>query len=512
MTEEQTLVCEHGLRAVELSAWHDGDLSDAEMRHVGDHLAECPAARAHLADYDALIAALRAQRVPTVDERLWQRVSDRATATPAHAPAAFVHRHPLAISLGTLGTVAALLALVLGFARLLMPGPQPGPTTYPGWTAATFPRGFTLDFGSLAVVDGDTAYACVTALDQQQRQKATVHGPATQFWVTHDRGQTWTRRANPPFTSVNQCSVTVDGLDPNVVTIWGRSIPLHSGGLDAYTTRSTSSGSDAAVTYDGGASWQQPSLVANSSYNILQHTTLGGTTYALICCDTGSNAGARLVASYDSLATWQPIDGAIVASGQHIAWFTVAPTTGAITTAASNPSASTSGDQHLWQSGDDGGYWSKLPTPTNSPNVSYVVQQSGGAVPEICATSYADSGAGPLQFAESNGIVCSTDGGHSWVSHPLPPIASCLSSAGYPNLQTIAPNGDLYENDGGCTDTLYRLPFNGDTWQAVATAPTTHLMLTYYPTSGLVWTMPRITDAYTQVDPTGYVYTRPTAL
>jgi hypothetical protein len=512
MTEEQALVCEHGLRALELSAWRDGDLPNAETRRIGDHLAACPAARAHLDDYDADIAALRAQRVPAADQRLWQRVSARAAAAPQRTPAALARRHPLAVGLGTVGTVAALLALVLGFARLLMPGPTSTPASYKGWTAATFPRGFTLDFDSLAVVDGTHAYACVTPLDQQQRQKPTVSGPAAQFWLTRDRGQTWIRQADLPIIGINQCTITVDDLNPFVVSIWGRAIPLHSGGLLAHAASATNDGYGAAITYDGGGSWRQPSLVAGSTYSVLQHATLGTATYALICCDA-AGGGDRLIVSRDFLATWQPIDGAIVAAGQQVAWFAVTPATGAISASAIDNTAPADARQHLWESSDGGADWVGVSSPAASTYDLYVAQQpAGNETPQVCIEAYPlDTSSASAPHAAPTALYCSFQGAN-WQLLSLPPRAICASSLSLgPRLKAIAANGDVFMDDGGCTDTLYRLPAGGDTWQAVASAPTTRLDLAYYPATGVIWTMPRLADAYTQIDPTGRVYTKPLA-
>ncbi len=512
MTEEETLVCEHGLRAHELSAWRDGDLSAAESHRVGDHVAECPSARARLADYESVIAALRAQRVPTADQRLWQRVSARAAARPPRAR--LVQRHPLAVALGTLGTLAALIALVIGFARLFLPGPPSQPASYRGWTAATFPRGFTLDFGSLAVVDATHAYACVTPLDQQQRQKSTVSGPAAQFWVTSDRGATWTRKADLPILNVNQCSITVDDLNPNVVTIWGRAIPLHSGGLAAYVTQSTPSGSGAAVTFDGGVSWQQPSWMATNQQSVGQHATANGISIAIVCCSAGGGNGTELMVSHDHMRTWQPIDETIIAHNENPSGFVVESTgtfsdlvvisldTGAVATTR----------QHLWVSTDGGTTWTSQADLFSSTYDFFVAQAIGtNKHAEICAELYPpDAGSASTEPAPS-GITCSLDGGTAWGSVPLPPRAACVSpQARGPRLQAIAPNGDLYMDDGGCTDTLYRLRFTGDTWQPVISAPAPRLDL-LYAAGGAVWTMARLTDSYTQVDPTGIVYVRPLA-
>lgn len=517
MTEENTAICEHGLRAYELSAWHDDDLPAPEMRRIGKHVARCPAARARLGDYDTLIVALRAQRIPAADARLWRRVATQTSTTPA--PAAVIRRHPLAVTLGTVGTLAALLALVLGFVHLLSPGPfvsYPPPTSLRGWTAATFPPGFTLDFPSLVVVDGDTAYACVTPLDINERQKSTVQGGATQFWVTHNRGVSWTRRADLPILNINQCQLTVDDLDPNIITVFGRAIPLHSGGLARFLP-SDGNGSGAAVSFDGGASWRP------SDNSVYQHATVGDATIGYTTYGFVSSASYPhvLMISRDQMHTWQPIDNAIVAAGQSVWWFALETTLGQgnlLAAAVDSSTASTNARQHLWASHDGGTHWGELLSPAASTYDYYVVQQRTADQPayqplEICAELYPITASGATQ-PQPTGISCSADNGNTWHSRPLPPPPPCAGAApspygSGPRLQVIAANGDLYMDDGGCyDDKLYRLPAGSATWQVAANAPKLKLDLSYYPTSGVVWTMPRLTDPYTQVNLTGYVYTK----
>jgi hypothetical protein len=514
VTEEYTAICAHGLRAYELSAWHDDDLPEPEMRRIGEHVARCPAARARLADYDTLIAALRAQRIPAADARLWQRVATQTATTPASA--AVIRRHPLAVALGTVGTLAALLALVLGFVHLLSPGPAMPTASLRGWTAATFPPGFTLDFPSLAVVDGDTAYACVTALDINQRQKPTVQGGATQFWVTRDRGVSWTRRADLPILNINQCQLTLDDLDPNIITVFGRAIPLHSGGLARFLP-SDGNGPNAAVSFDGGASWQP------SDNSVFQHATVGDatigyTTYGFVSSTSYPHA---LMISRDQMRTWQPIDNAIVAAGQSVRWFALQLELGqgnllAVADDLTDTSTTAPPRQNLWVSVDGGTHWQEINSPGASAYDYYVVQQRNADQPanrplQLCAELYSVSASSSTQ-PQPTSITCSADGGDTWQSVSLPPSTTCAtspaSSASGPYLQAIAANGDLYMDDGGCYDTLYRLPAGSATWQVAATAPKPNLDLTYYPATGVIWTMPRITDPYTQVNPTGYVYTR----
>jgi hypothetical protein len=339
-----------------------------------------------------------------------------------------------------------------------------------------------------------------------------VRGPATQFWVTHDRGRTWTRRADLPILGINQCTLTVDDLDPNVVAAWGRAIPLHSGGLAVSARASAASSGGELITLDGGISWQQPSWAINGGYSVSQLATRDGVTYAAFCC-AAHGPGLQLVVSRDRMATWQPIDDALVTAGQHIDRFDLNPYTGVLLAITLDNTSDSGAPQLLWQSADAGAHWTPLATPDTSPRDTYVVEHPGANQPaKICVALYPPDGNTDTSFLVPSMLTCSIDGGRSWQeSIALPPKAACQPPTEGPRLLAIAANGDLYMDDGGCTDTLYRLASAGGTWQVVAAAPTASLDLAYYPTTGFLWAVPRIVDPYTQVDPTGHVYSKPLA-
>src|SRR5260370_19561381 len=120
MPTESPPACEHGIPAHTLSAWRDGDLPAGEAQRITAHIAECAASRARLADYDALLQAMRAQRVPPADERLWPAVRMRISQTRAGTP---MHTGNTARRLlGALGALAAVPALLPGFSLVLPRG------------------------------------------------------------------------------------------------------------------------------------------------------------------------------------------------------------------------------------------------------------------------------------------------------------------------------------------------------------------------------------------------------
>jgi hypothetical protein len=244
----------------------------------------------------------------------------------------------------------------------------------------------------------------------------------------------------------------------------------------------------------------------------------GYVTYGLV-----NSAGYpyALEISGDQMRTWRPIDHAIVAAGQSVEGFAVWIESGqgnllAAADDVTDSSTTATPHQYLWVSVDGGAHWREINSPGTSAYDHYVVQQHTADQPanrplEICVELYS-AGTSGSTLPQPTGIACSANGGDAWQALPLPPAPSCVASpsptASGPRLQAIAANGDLLMDDDGCSDKLYRLPGGSATWQVVATAPQPDVTLTYYPAAGVVWTMPRISDPYTQVDPTGSVYTR----
>jgi hypothetical protein len=515
VTLETAPVCEHGIPVHTLSEWRDGDLPADEAGRIATHVAGCPASQARLAEYDALIQALRAQPVPPTDDRVWQAV--RAHVRRPRGGIRMRITSARSRMLSSLGGIAAVLALLVGFALVLTHGPatRPSVLTRPtatplrsvvnGWNRIPLPAGFTLSFPTLAIApsDGNTAYTCVVAEGANQTPRPGIS--ANQFWATHDRGAHWKRMTDPPGDPVNQCSLQVDALNSAIVVAWGRSIPLYStppAGTPP-ALMANGGGQFAAVTFDGGASWQQPTGDADPGGTRLLATS-NGVTYAIRCCYSQPASDERLMVSRDKMASWKPIDAAIVAAGQGVDTFYLRPDTGALLAVAFDV---TTLDRHLWQSTDGGAHWSELPSPATSFADSYVVQQPIAGQPwHLCAVTFK-----PLHDVNTSpgpptGIVCSTDGGHHWASRPMPNA----SSAGFA-LIGITNAGDLLAQDNAASaDALYRLPAGSTQWQTFDTAPGSGPAVTFIagPGAGVLWVVPVPPNGYSPYDPTGQIYTK----
>lgn len=516
MTIENLPACEHGISAQTLSAWRDGDLPADEAVRITAHVAQCPASQARLADYDDIIQAMRTQRVPRADERLWHAVhasiNKSRVGTPPHT------RNTPWRPPRSLVAVAAVLALLLGIALLLARGPGPHPpvvtseqatATHPltivnGWSQTTLPAGFTLSGASLAIApsNGDTAYACVTAQDANQRQKPKLN--ANQLWVTHDRGAHWSRMTDLPGSPVNQCYLQVDAVNPAIVVAWGRSIPLYStppAGA-APGLGPGRGGTFAAVTFDGGRTWEQPTGDASPG-GTHNPATGDGTTFAFRCCYSVPAGGGRLMVSHDAMRSWSPVDAAIVAAGQAVHSFFYRPDTGELLAIAFDVNTL---DLHLWHSSDGGAHWAELPSPATGFADSYVAQQPATGRPwHLCAETYNPVHTAGTDPGAPTGIVCSDDSGSHWSSVPLPDASDSNFT-----LLGITSGGDLLgEANGSGTVRLYRLPSGSDQWQAFDIAPGTDESTTFAsnPGAGVFWALP-VPPPYSPLDPTGRIYTK----
>jgi photosystem II stability/assembly factor-like uncharacterized protein len=518
MTIENLPVCEHGIPAHALSAWRDGDQPASEAERITAHLAECAASRMRLADYDALVQVLRAQPVPPADERLWQAVYTHINQTRAGAPARTTTRRLI----GSLATIAAVLALLLGFAVLLNFRPAPHRTistteqatatatstpiiTTSGWSQTSIPAGFTLSGPSLAIApsDGNIAYACVTAEDAGQRLRPGYR--ANQIWITHDRGAHWRRMTDPPGPPINQCFLYVDALNPEIVVAYGRSIPLYSTvpvGTPP-TLMANGGGEFSAVTFDGGVTWQQPASFASSGI-VGYFATSGGTTFAVRCCSSNPSSSLRLMVSRDGMRTWTPVDAAIADTGQQVNTFFYRSDTGELLAQTYNDNTL---DGFLWESSDGGAHWSELPSLATSYFDIYVTQRPVRGQPwRLCAETYNVVHTPVANVGPPTGIVCSDDGGRHWASRPLP----LASGSGF-TLLGISNSGDLVAESGGSgADRLYRLPAGSDQWQIFDTPPGSGVSTIFVPSprAGVLWAGTIPPSFYTPFDPSGRIYTK----
>jgi photosystem II stability/assembly factor-like uncharacterized protein len=517
MNLENLPVCEHGIPAHAVSAWRDGGQPASEAERVAAHLAECAASRARLAEYDALTQALRAQREPLADDRLWEAVHTRINQTRTGTPMP-TRRTPRRL-LGSLATLAAVLALLLSFALLLSHSLGSHPTVFTparatatptpiittsGWSQTVLPAGLTLSGPSLVIApsDGNIAYACVTAQDANQSPRPGLR--TNQIWVTHDRGAHWQRMTDPPGPPINQCFLQVDTLDPAIVVAYGRSIPLYSTppvGTPP-TLMANGGGEFSAVTFDGGVTWQQPA--GDSSSGIEGFATSGRTIYAVRCCASDPSSGLRLMVSRDGMRTWTPVDAAIVAAGQGVSTFFYRPDTGELLAMAYGVNNL---DQSLWESSDGGAHWSELPSPATGFFDTYVAQQPTPGQPwHLCAETFNPAHSASANQGPPTGIVCSDDGGHHWASRPLPEP----SPAGL-KLLGITKGGDLLAESGGSgADRLYRLPAGSDQWQMFDTPPGAGVSTIFVssPGAGALWAVPVPPSFYSPYDPRGRIYTK----
>jgi anti-sigma factor RsiW len=516
MTSENRPICEHGIPAHMLSAWRDGDLPATEATRIGVHVAECAASQARLADYDALIQAMRAQRAPVADERLWRAVHARINQTRAGTPLRTVNTPRR--RLGSLAAVAAVLALTLGAAFLLSHGPRPGgatsaqatatpmPAIVNGWSQAALPAGFTLSGPSLAVApsDGNTAYACVTAQDAQQRPKPQLS--ANQIWVTHNRGAHWSRLTDPPGTAANQCFLRVDALNPAIVVAWGRSIPLYSTppvGTPPILGAQGGGGFE-AITLDGGRTWDQPEGDAAPG-RTYQLATAGEITYAVRCCAEALAGAESLMVSHDAMRSWTPVDAPIVAAGQGVDGFFYRPDTSELLATAFDANTL---NRHLWHSANGGVSWSELPSPATGFFDVYVAQRPATGQPwRLCAETFKPAHSADADPGPPTGVVCSDDGGAHWTPRPLP---NNVSDAGFTLLGISNAGNLLFQTNGSSINKLYRLPAGGDQWQAFDTTPGDHISTTYIPgpSTGVLWAIPIPPYYYTPFDPAGRIYAK----
>src|SRR5262249_38337395 len=99
--------------------WHDGVLAGDEALRLAAHVPTCAICRGHLADFERLERAIRTERVPDPDGRLWEGVRAHYRATGANNSLGLRSRLAWRPLRSGLGAVAAVLLLTLGFAQLL---------------------------------------------------------------------------------------------------------------------------------------------------------------------------------------------------------------------------------------------------------------------------------------------------------------------------------------------------------------------------------------------------------
>ncbi len=454
MSIETAPACALGLSHETLSALRDGLLPAAEQERVRTHIATCAACQALLTDFDMIAAELRGQRVPTLDERLWRGLQAAITNSPrVNLPLSNKRTLPLPSKQiwGALGAAAAILLVVAGFARLLYAPPVNEPKNPLVWheialPAPLLPSGADalIAPGALASIGlgpgGQTAYACSI--------KPNVTSQVSWIWVTRDSGATWQHATK--FALFNgtptTCAILVDATDPSVTIA---------------TFTSSTGQTEAYVTLDRGANWSQLA----SGQDFARLATRQGLTYALRADATAADTSARLAITYDQFQSWTPMDGDLVASGEHVTAFWLAP--------ASNEVLAATDKGHLWQSeSGDGKRWVELTTP--APAAFTARPLADGRTMRICGL--------PLGQSAGASSFCSTDGGQTWATLPaLDHAPSCTLACAQLGqfilgigsddalLERTTPIGDTANT--GRNDIVYRLAPGARQWGSLGAIP-----------------------------------------
>lgn len=479
-----TTVCPAGYAPALIAAYHDQALDADKSAAIRQHVAECQICSTWLTEHAKVDAALRAQRVPSPDARLWTNVR-YASGGAAHRPRG---AKTLRRTLSGAGALVAVLLIALGFAQALHPRASTtqrrvtlatSTATRPAGTVVTLqapptatqpvagaavhvhpvavPFALTdADAGSISVSpqDGNTAYLCY---GHNQSPQTTVAA-----WVTHDLGASWTPITPLPDTgkiNIGQCAVWADALDPSILGAFDSAQDLDT--LDEYAHM--------YVSRDRGAHWTLvPDTIA-----LYGMATVGSRTYAIRTTGTGFgySTGENLSVSTDGLATWQPIDQQFTAQREFVSQFWARADNGTLLAAVS-PAITSRGPspaQTLWESTDGGRHWTRL----SAPATPYFVAQAPAAGQPWHVCGY---GPDPSSSQGSVMLGCSTDGGSTWTALSASILLTqCAGSACqeqallYSPTATLASDGSLLVLFNGSD--LYRLPAGSTQWQYLGSMP-----------------------------------------
>ena len=298
-------VCVLGMTHDTLSALRDDFLAPAEAERLRAHIASCEACQERLVDLDTLAHELRGQRVPSPDHRLWDAVA-RAVRhlTPQRRYLPMVRApKPSKEVWGALGAAAAVLLVVVAFARVLSRPTTSVPTNPLSWHEVTLPADFTAKGAYTSIGAGagraDGLRLCAHAGSElaglvdlgDARRWGTL---AAQHEVPHSRRRDpHLRRA--PRRIRSQCR--------------HRELLWPAGGV--------SPGNQVRqehVTFDGGATWSD--LGAGLAFTRL--ATRQGLTYAVMLDQGAKDTAPHLVVSSDHFQSSKPEDDVIVAAGQYV--------------------------------------------------------------------------------------------------------------------------------------------------------------------------------------------------
>jgi hypothetical protein len=325
MTPSTIQGCALGVRSETLSALRDGALGINEARALQAHIAGCQACQGRLREYDALGGALRDERPPEPDERLWHGV--RAALRRGQRRAGRFGQ-PRQAMVSAVGALAAVLLLALGFTLLFhalrggtgitntptatqhaTPTPTPTPTLTITPTATpglTFPTHWQTASGLPPNVLGYAFAASAPRVGY-----ACTEGSATApFLATSDGGATWTTVATGVGGS-DLCGLSVNPADPRDVLLWD----------EVFLSRSR----------DGGRTWQSlGSITGPTGPSQWRHVVVLGSRLvaaAIAASDAGSGLRDDLYASDDGGTTWQPLARGLWQQGVNVGDFVLAGST-----------------------------------------------------------------------------------------------------------------------------------------------------------------------------------------
>lgn len=367
--------------------------------------------------------------------------------------------------------VVALAALLAGCAQTTAaaaPKATASPTSTPTltplppaplqWKHVPLPTASDTDTAyAIAPSNGAVVYACAPPhrLDDQ------IAWP--RVWVTHDFAAHWSQMASIPADHKNNgCIVQVDQLNPSIAVAVLTWMPLGAGSLSINDMTNY-------VTFNGGASWRKLTNPQPFEMDVLNGpATRNGVTYAIRGILSGNAVHQGLWVSSDHMTTWRLIDPPGVTADAATVW--VQPTTGEVLAQYGEPG----GPTDLWDSRDGGAHWSRITAPTlvtpSSSRYPYLaVPASAQAGWTIC-----DSIVRVTDTAYDDSLMCSKDGGMTWVTLPsiTPDRTGANSWYWTATVYGIASDGAILAVlTTDTTNELYRLAPSAQQWQPVGDLP-----------------------------------------
>lgn len=499
--------CAARLTRDDLSAWRDETLPADEADRIAAHSVDCPACQERLRGFETVATALRAQRIPGPDERLWRDVRaailvskpstgnsdithettipDQSGVAPIPHPTAGAHSRRRR-ALGTLAAVAAIALVVVGFGRLFQFGASNRPEPFQlHWRQVTLPSDLNTKNNAGRVLsvfpeDGSIAWLC-------QPDNTNPSPTDLRIWRTTDGGVSWKRLGTPQVAQVASCRMNLDQLDPDFAIL----------DLSLSTQPNSPTTPASFVTFDGGAHWQ----LAPSTLPDGEMATLDGKTYLLTAYFS------MLEVSTDGLKTWKRLDGPLTSQKLRADAFRINPRTGELLVRATFSQGGS--DFSLWTADADGNNWRRLATPPSiTASLAAASPTSDGQHWNICALAFGTS-SDPEHPDFTSHVYCGTDQSASWRKLPGLDFSRygatyCPSCAdpredpyGSINLIGIANDGtllaiaeDRFDKNAAATRTsIYRLPAGSSHWQFSGATPKSNAFYMPRPGGGILWSM-----------------------